>query len=58
MYYVQKNPLVKTEFLICNAEGVIVCRLFYNDYATEFDEPEQVMEVSAQHICELLNKDE
>ena len=53
-----KNPVVKTEILICNAEGMIVCRLFYNDYATEFDEPEQVMEVSAQHICDLLNKDE
>jgi len=58
MYYIQKNPLVKTEILICNPEGVIVCRLFHNDYAAEFDEPEDIMEASAKHICDLLNKDE
>lgn len=55
MYTYEKNPYVKGEILIYNPEkSVILARLMYNDYAAEYEEPEQAWEEAAQDVCDAL----
>ena len=57
MFTYKQNPYVKGETLIMNPEGSIYARLFYNDFASECDNPEEEIEKQASYICDLLNKE-
>jgi len=39
------------EILIYTPENTIIARLAYNDFASEYDEPEQAWEKAAHDIC-------
>jgi len=52
MYRWEKNPFTKMrEILIYTPENTIIARLAYNDFASEYDEPEQAWEKAAHDIC-------
>lgn len=56
MYTYKKNPFKNmSEILIYTPENTIFARLAYNDFAVEYDEPEQAWEKAAQDICVAMN---
>jgi hypothetical protein len=57
MYRWEKNPFTKMgEILIYTPENTIIARLAYNDFASEYDEPEQAWEQAAQDICTAMSQ--
>jgi len=55
MFTYKKNPYVKGETLIMHPHGHIHARLHFNDFASEYNEPEEMLELSASDMCDALN---